>query len=115
MILDELTVDPTAFASRTGWAATPGGLCKGDLCVPASDITDRDGRLDINGLSNALGMPLVHDADTGIYALGPETLGRSLTTAVAPNLELPEVVDGGLFSLASLVGRKVLLLAWASW
>jgi len=37
-----------------------------------------------------------------------------LTTAVAPDLELPDV-DGNPFRLSSLRGQKVLLVAWASW
>jgi peroxiredoxin len=37
-----------------------------------------------------------------------------LTSAVAPELELPDR-DGNLFKLSSLHGRKVLLVAWASW
>jgi peroxiredoxin len=37
-----------------------------------------------------------------------------LTTAVAPDLELPDK-DGNPFKLSSLHGRKVLLIAWASW
>jgi peroxiredoxin len=37
-----------------------------------------------------------------------------LTTAVAPELELPDA-DGNPFRLSSLRGQKVLLVAWASW
>src|SRR5256885_9762544 len=56
------------------------------------------------------GMPLVADAERGVWALGPETAvtGRALTTAVAPELELPDA-DGNLFKLSSLHGQKVLL------
>ena len=61
-------------------------------------------------------MPLVADAAHGLWALGPETAvtGRALTTAVAPELELPDA-DGNPFRLSSLRGQKVLLVAWASW
>ena len=61
-------------------------------------------------------MPLVADVAHGIWALGPETAvtGRALTTAVAPELELPDA-DGNPFKLSSLRGQKVLLVAWASW
>ena len=61
-------------------------------------------------------MPLVADDAHGIWALGPETAvtGRALTTAVAPELELPDA-DGNPFRLSSLRGQKVLLVAWASW
>ena len=63
-------------------------------------------------------MALVHDTDptTGhdVWALGPESGGRALTTAVAPELELPDL-DGNPFKLSAMHGRKVLLVAWASW
>ena len=61
-------------------------------------------------------MPLVADRDRALWALGPETAvtGRTLTTAVAPELELPDA-DGNLFRLSSLRGQKVVLTAWSSW
>lgn len=112
MLVDALTVDPAELEARTGWTAKPEGLCKGDRCVPVPGGTT--GPLDIRVLSERLGMPLLHDEDTGVWALGPESGGRALTTAVAPDLELPDV-GGNLFRLSSLRGRKVLLVAWASW
>ena len=44
----------------------------------------------------------------------PESGGRALTTAEAPDLVLPDR-HGRPFALSSLRGRKVLLVAWASW
>ena len=117
MILDELAVDEASLQARTGWALKPEGACKGDVCVPMPDALRRaDGRLDVSVLSDRLGMPLVHDEARGVWALGPETAvtGRALTSAVAPELELPDA-DGNPFKLSSLRGQKVLLVAWASW
>lgn len=114
MILDELTVPIAEFEARTGWASKPEGLCKGDVCVPAPEAVLDGDRLDVHALVGKLGMSLVGDEATGSYALGPEALGHSLTTAVAPDLELPDA-DGNPFRLSSLHGRKVLLVAWASW
>jgi hypothetical protein len=119
MITEDLRVEPSAFEARTGWASKPEGLCKGDLCVPASDAIGADGRLDLTIVADKLGMPVVADKTTGTYAIGPEAMGHSLTTATAPELELPAVTgttsDGNTFKLSSLHGRKVLLVAWASW
>ena len=117
MILTELTVDPTAFEAGTGWALKPEGACKGEICVSLSpDARAHDGRVDVRVVAEQLGMPLVEDRARGLWALGPETAvtGRVLTTAVAPELELPDV-DGKLFKLSSLRGQKVLLVAWSSW
>ena len=112
MLLDALTVDRDELAARTGWEAKPEGLCKGDRCVPVPGGTS--GPLDVPVIAERLGMPLLHDESTGLWALGPEAGGRALTTAVAPDLELP-TVDGEMFRLSSLYGRKVLIAAWASW
>jgi hypothetical protein len=110
VILGSLTLDREAFEQRTGWALKPEGACKGDLCVPLADDTD------IQSIADRLGMPLLNDEKHGLWALGPESVtGRALTTAVAPDFELPQVLTGEPFKLSSLRGQKVLLVAWASW
>jgi hypothetical protein len=117
MILSELAVDPAAFEAATGWAIKPEGACKGEVCVPLPATARTDaGRVDVTIVADRLGMPIVTDHASGLSALGPETAvtGRILTTAVAPELELPDA-DGNLFKLSSLHGQKVLLIAWASW
>jgi len=114
MILQSLAVDAEEFAARTGWEAKPEGLCKGSACVPAPDVRLEGGKLSVPVLAERLQMPLVTDDALGIHALGPESGGRALTTATAPNLELPDA-NGNPFQLSSLLGRKVLLVAWASW
>jgi hypothetical protein len=114
VILDSLNVDARSFATRTGWVAKPEGMCKADLCVPAPGADRGDGTLDVEIVADRLRMPLVHDADHGLWALGPESGGRALTSAEAADPELINT-DGNPFRLSSLHGRKVLLVAWASW
>ena len=88
-------------------------MCKGDLCVPAPGAVT-DGAIDVEAVAARLGMALVRDEHRNVWALGPESGGRTLTTAVAPDLELPDA-DGNPFTLSAMRGRKVLLVAWASW
>ena len=109
-------LDPTAddFETATGWASQPEGMCKGDVCVPIPDAVGSDGRLDVRAVADRLGMALVADDAAGVWALGPESGGRALTTARVPDIELPDV-DGNPFNLSAMHGRKVLLVAWASW
>lgn len=117
MILTELAVGTDSFEAHTGWAIKPEGACKGEVCVPLPPAARRaDGRIDATVVAERLGMPLVADAERGLFALGPETAvtGRALTTALAPELELPDA-NGNPFRLSSLRGQKVLLVAWASW
>ena len=111
--LDGVSVD--AFAEATGWDPKPQGLCRGEVCVPAPGARRDDGTIDVALAADRLGMPLVHDPEAGVWALGPGTTsGRVLSTAVAPD---PTLIDrhGEPFHLSSLRGRKVLLVAWASY
>jgi hypothetical protein len=115
VILDSLCVDPGELATRTGWTVKPQGACKGDLCVPLPGAAQEDGTLDAHVVAERLGMPLVSCETSGLWALGPETVtGRALTTAEAPDLQLPDL-NGKLFRLSSLRPQKVVLVAWASW
>jgi hypothetical protein len=96
----------------TGWHLTPDGLCRDEVCVPF--VAPDENAIDLAAAARALGRPLVHDEAHGLWALGAEAGGRALTSATAPELELPDM-EGRTFRLASLRGQKVLLVAWASW
>jgi hypothetical protein len=113
VILTEFEVHPEEFGRRTGWAIKPQGACKDVRCVRLPDRLP-DGRVDARVLSERLGMPLVQDEATGLLALGPESGGRALASAEAPELTLPDW-RGEEFRLSSLRGQKVLLVCWASW
>ena len=115
MLLQSDTVSTAEFEQRTGWAIKPEGACKGDICVPLPAEARSDGdMLDVQVVADRIGMPLVHDETVGLWALGPEAGGRALSTAEAPELELPDW-RGEPFRLRTLRGQKVLLVAWASW
>ena len=109
MILEGVEVDPERLRARTGWRIEPQGACKGDRCVPLPQ-----GPLDARALSERLGMALVADEERGLRALGPEAGGRALASAQMPELELPDR-NGRPFSLRSLRGTRVIMVAWASW
>lgn len=103
------------FAAGTGWDPKPEGLCRGDVCVPAPGVVAADGSIDVQAAAGRLGMPVVRDDVHQVVAVGPgSTTGRTLSTAAAPD---PELVDrgGNPFRLSALHGRKVLLVAWASY
>jgi hypothetical protein len=113
VILDQLEVTPGDLQARTGWELKPEGLCKADRCVPMPADGGGD-RIDVRVLAERLGMALVHDEAHGLWALGPESGGRALLSAELPEISLPDR-HGDPFSLSSLRGTKVLLVAWASW
>jgi hypothetical protein len=114
MLFDTPLVGAAEFAARSGWHLQPEGLCRNDVCVPLPPDAIRDDRLDLAHIADALRMPLVHDEGAHVWALGPPAGHSVLVSAEAPNLILPDVY-GQPFALRSLRGKKVLLLAWASW
>ena len=113
MLLRELTVTTDEFESGTGWALRPEGACRGDVCIPLGDDIVVDDRVDVTAAAARMQLPLVADAEHGVWALGPwPGTGRALVSAEAADLALPDL-DGNEFRLSSLRGRKVLLLSWA--
>jgi hypothetical protein len=103
------------FAAATGWEPKPEGLCRGEVCVPAPGAVRGDGTVDVLAAAARLGMPVVRDDEHALTAVGPgSTTGRTLSSAVAAD---PELIDraGRPFRLSSQRGRKVLLVAWASY
>jgi hypothetical protein len=116
VLTTSLDVSRAAFAEATGWAIKPEGACRGDVCVPLPAEARVDGdRVRLDVVAERLGAPLLHDEQHGAWAIGPATVGgRALATAEAPELTLPRL-DGTPFTLSSLRGKKVLLVAWASW
>lgn len=111
MILESLYIDRAEFAAGTGWQLKPEGACKGSICIPLDPAPGNP--VDVAQVARQMGLPLVHDRDAGLYALGPEAVnGRALTSAEAPELTLPDL-SGHPFRLSDLRGRKVLLYAWA--
>jgi hypothetical protein len=108
VIVDRLDAPPPGLAQRTGWEIKPEGACRGDVCVPLRQP------FDVEDLATRLGMPLVHDPHHDVWALGPEAGGHALRTAELPEITLPDR-NGEDFSLRSLRGTKVFMIAWASW
>src|SRR4051812_3281035 len=116
VILETLTPTAAEFERATGWEITPEGACKGEVCVPLGGLEpEADGSIDPTAVADRLGMPIAHDDTHGLWALGPRSGDRrALETAQMPELVLPDFA-GNDFDLASLRGRRVVLIAWASW
>lgn len=114
MILHRPRLSPEELQRSTGWELKPEGLCRGDVCVPFE--SDDAAEVDVAAVASRVGMPLLRDETHDLWALGPEVEpgGRFLRDARFPDLTLPDL-DGQPFSFASLLGRKVVMVAWASW
>ena len=82
--------------------------------VALADV-DSDGTLDVGLAAQRLGMPVIHDAQHGVYSVGAATLsGHTLSSAEAADPELQDR-HGNPFRLSSLRGRKVVLVAWSTY
>lgn len=109
MILDRLDIDADGFEAGTGWQIKREGACRGDVCVPLGG-----GSFDLLAATGKLGMAVVHDETVGLWSIGPATLGgRSLASAEAPELVLPDARTGEKISLSALRGQKVVVASWA--
>ncbi len=112
MISETIEVTTPEFERATGWAIKPEGACQDDRCVPMPEPMSNV--VDLRVIAERLKMPLIHDETVDLWCLGPEAGGKAISSAAAPELELPDW-HGNTFRLSSLRGQKVLLLAWASW
>lgn len=112
MIVNSLEMSLAELHRATGWEIKPEGACKDVRCVPLPDGIVTDGTVDVAAFAARMGMGVVEG--DGVWAVGPESGGRALASAELPEITLPDR-DGRPFSLGSLRGTKVVLLAWASW
>jgi hypothetical protein len=111
-------IAPADLERGFGWTLKPQGLCKGDLCIT---LRERRGLLDEGGIDLAVfaqtaGLPLAMDAGEGVAVLGESAAARGsrLASLEAPDFTLPDLT-GRLHSLSEHRGKKVLLIAYASW
>ncbi len=106
-----------ALEETLGWDLQPEGLCQGPMCIPVdqSALVREDG-LDLGVLAGALQRPLVTDEKHAVASLGAShhDRGDALASLEAPDFTLPDL-DGNLHSLSDQRGKKVLLVAYASW
>ena len=109
---------PEALEAATGWDLRAEGLCRGDVCVPRRDGDGLlvDDRIDLAAFASLLHRPLAYDADAGIAVLAdaPDEHAAAFDERRATAWTLPDL-DGNLVSSSDFVGRKKLLVAWASW
>jgi hypothetical protein len=115
---ERIFVDGEGLAAATGWTLKPEGLCREAACVPVRDRSALVGPagIDLAAFAAALGRPLALDAAERTAALGTPATDRSsaLASLEAPDFSLPDLT-GQQHSLAEQRGKKVLLIAYASW
>ena len=113
-----VSLTPDVLRASLGWELKAEGLCQGDLCVPIRDQSklQSDTGIDLAAFAQAVGLPLALDIAECSAAIGTSAAGRaaSLQSLEAPDFSLPDIT-GKLHSLSEHRGKKVLLIAYASW
>jgi hypothetical protein len=111
---DHVWIPAADLEPATGWTRKPEGLCRQATCVPVRTPVDGpDGTIDLAAVARALGKRLVVDAGAGVAAIADDPMGRGEPRNLH-ELCLPDV-DGRMVDLSGTAGKKVVLLAWASW
>jgi hypothetical protein len=109
---------PDVLRRALGWELKPEGLCRDAVCVPVRGqgevVNDRG--VDLAAFAALLSRPLALDVTERVACLGASAAERGLRLASleAPDFTLPDL-DGRMHSLSDYRGRKVLLVAYASW
>jgi hypothetical protein len=116
---DGVRLAPEVLHDALGWELKPQGLCRGDTCVPvppsAAPLARQDG-VDLATVATLLGRPLALDVEHRVACLGAAAADRAhtLRSLEAPDFTLPDL-DGRPYTLSGFRGKKILLVAWASW
>jgi hypothetical protein len=115
MLTDRIELTVEELHDRSGWEVKPEGACRDDVCVPLPESVRRpDGLIDVVSFAERMAMPMARDEAHGLWAFGPASGGRVLESATFPALALQDF-DGHTYDFAGAKGRKVVMIAWASW
>jgi hypothetical protein len=113
-----LLLSAEALREALGWELHDGTLCNDAMCVPlpAGSRLGEGGVFDLGEVAATLDRPLALDVDARAAYLGVSAGERAqaLGSLLAPDFTLPDLA-GRPHTLSSYRGKKVLLIAWASW
>jgi hypothetical protein len=112
------------LAAATAWELKAEGVCQGETCVPLSSsqraamLRGEDGSswFNFTEFARLIEEPVAVDPERRIWSFGPPGWDWKSRSAggVAPDLTAADLA-GHRHSLRELLGKKVLLLFWASW
>jgi len=104
--------------ARLGWELHPEGLCREGLCIPVAEDSglETPRGIDLVAFARAIDRPVAIDVEERAAYLGVSAgeRQRALRSLVAPDFTLPDL-SGRPHRLSDHRGKKVLLVAYASW
>jgi hypothetical protein len=111
-------ISPDDLSAALGWQLKPEGLCRDAACYPVPPSLDLvvDNRIDLESFAALIGRPLAMSIEHRVAALGTSAEARadSMESLAAPDFTLPDL-NGRMHSLSEHRGKKVFLVAHASW
>lgn len=113
---EALWIHALDLPSINGFEIKPEGACRADICIPLPDDMTRGEYFNLTAFAKKIGQVVVVDKDAGVWSLGEIPAFRSglLSSRIAPNFAVPNQ-KGQLIRLSDFLGKKVLLVTWASW
>ena len=111
-------VDPGELEDVLGWSLTPEGLCRAETCVPVPDRSslDHPDGVDLSAVADALGRPVLVDADSHLVAIGTATAHRqqAMGDRRAPDAAVFDL-QGDRRQLSEWSGTRRLLVVFSTW
>lgn len=113
---DALWVRKRDLPSINEFEVKPQGACRADLCIPIPKDMVRGEYFCLTAFAKKIGQPVVADLDAQVWSFGDiqSLRGSFLEGRMAPDFVVPDRA-GRPVHLASLRGKKVLVVTWASW
>ena len=120
----DLWITANDLSRATRFVIKPQGVCRDELCFPLpknrkAEFVSKKGAttwFNLSEFAKLIRQPVVVDQKNGVWYFGARDAEQNdyLTSLEAPNFTLPDL-NGKLHSLTDFRGKKVLLVAWASW
>jgi hypothetical protein len=111
-------LDAAGVKDALGWEIHDGLLCNDSMCIPLASEASvvREGAIDLAGLARAMDRAVAVDVEERAAFLGSSARerGQALASQHAPDFALPDLA-GRTHTLGEHRGKKILLVAWASW
>ena len=110
----ELWIRVSDLPRVNGFELTPQGACRSDICVPFPQPLRTEGWFNLAGFARNIGEAFV--ADSGVWSFSeiPALRRGFYQSRIAPDFAIPDR-NGHVVHLSDFRGKKILLLAWASW
>ena len=113
---DALWVQKTDLPRINGFELKPQGACRADLCIPVPKTMTRGVFFNLTAFAQRVGQRVVADRPARVWSFGeiPVVRGAFLESRLAPDFSVADR-KGRQVHLSQFLGKKVLLVTWASW